>query len=123
MRLLLLVSVFFCLLAPAKDRAWQDAKVVKVDMTETESEDQLYRSSAPSGQAGQPLASGGEKHTKKTWTYTFQAGDKKYAGVAEKKSLEGVKQGDDVKIFSSRGFMYVLMPDGKERKLDAVKPE
>jgi len=110
-------------LAGPKQRNWQDAKVAKVEQTEIEVENQLYRSSAPSGQAGVPLDTGSERRKIKTWTYQFKTADKVLVGTSEKKPLEGVKEGDDVKVVSQRGFLYVLPADGKERKLSSVSSQ
>lgn len=120
-----MAAVLLCLCLPAapKQRNWQDAKVVKVEQSEIEVESQLYRSSAPSGQVGVPLDTGTRKRTVKVWTYRFKTADKVYAGTAEKKPLEGVREGDTVKVASQRGFLYVLPADGKERRLSTFKSE
>jgi hypothetical protein len=125
MRLVSLVSLllFASLIAGAKDRPWQDAKLTKVEVSEMQVQNEQFRSSAPSGQAGVPLSSGGDTRTVKTYTYRFQAEGKNYAGTVDKKPLEGVKEGDTVKVFSQRGFLYVLPPDGKERKLNSIKAD
>jgi len=93
--------------------------VAKVEQSEIELENQIYRSSAPSGQAGVPVDTGTEKRKVKVWTYQFKTADKVYTGTAEKKPLEGVKEGDAVKVVSQR----VLTADGKERRLSTVSSQ
>jgi hypothetical protein len=109
--------------AAAKERPWQDAQVVKVEQSEIQVEQDVFRSSAPSGSVGQPLPTGTETHRKKVFTYQFKTDKGNYTGKIEKKPLEGVEQGGKARIAVQKDVLYVEMPGGKERKLELVKPD
>ncbi len=109
--------------ATAKERPWQDAQVVKVEQSEIQIEQDLFRSSAPSGAVGQPLPTGTETRKKKIFTYQFKTDQGSYTAKVEKKPVEGIEQGAKARIAVQKDVLYVEMPGGKERKLELVKPE
>ena len=112
-----------CVQGAPKQRPWENAEVVKVDETEVQVEQDLYRSSAPIGSVGQPLPTGSETHRKKVYTYEFKTDQHHYQAKVEKKPIEGVQAKDKVRIAVQKDVLYIEMPDGKERKLDLVKPD
>jgi len=121
--LLSLLLVGLTLSATAKQRSWQDAQVLKIEQSEVEIEEDLYRSSAPSGSVGQPLPTGAEKRRKKIYTYEFKTDQHRYVAKVEKKPLEGVQEGGKIQVAAQKDELFVLMPYGKERKLELVKTD
>ena len=109
--------------AGPKQRPWEDAQVVKVEQTEVEVQEDIFRSSAPSGSVGQPLPTGEERRRKKVFTYEFKTDQHRYVAKVEKKPLEGVQEGAKLRIAVQKDVLYVQAPDGKERKLDLVKTD
>ena len=106
----------------AKERSWLSAELVKINETQTESEEELYKSSQPNNTSSAPLASAGtEKHTKKIYTYVFKVADKEYKGRVEKKPIPGLTAGSKLNIVVQRGWLIVQMPDGKEKKMDFLE--
>jgi hypothetical protein len=125
MKPILILLTLLCFSRPAlsKERPWQDAQVVKVEQSEVAVEQDLFRSSAPSGAVGTPLPTGTETHRKKIFTYEFKTDQHRYVATVEKKPIEGVQQGSKVRIFAKKDELFLEMPNGKERRLDLTKTE
>jgi hypothetical protein len=121
--LLGLLLVCICTWAAPKERPWQDAQVVKVEQSEVAVEQDIYRSSAPSGSVGTPLPTGSETHRKKIFTYDFKTDQHHYLAKVEKKPLDGIQEGSKVRIYVQKDVLAIEMPGGKERKLELTKTD
>ena len=97
--------------------------MVKVEQTEIEVEEDIYRSSAPSGSVGQPLPTGAEKRRKKIFNAHPETAPHCYVAKVEKKPVEGVQEGAKIQIAVQKDELYVQVPGRKERKLELVKSE
>lgn len=59
----------------------------------------------------------------KTWTHAVKTGQHLYLGQVGKKPVEGVREGDRIRIAVGRGAIYVLTPGAKEHRLERIKTE
>ena len=108
----------FAIWAGPKRRFWQDAKVVKIGRSVVEAEEMEYTPS-PYSAAGAVGAGVTTRHTK-IWTYAFKTEQQLYVGKVEKKPVEGVREGDLIRVAVYRGMLYLLTPNGKEHKLELL---
>jgi hypothetical protein len=118
------VSLAFCLAASAapKHRSWQDAQLVKIQQSVTETDSPVYSPSIGTGSYPADTTGVERRHTR-IWTYAFKTSKHLYTGKAARKPLKNIKEGDQVRIAVDRRELYVIAPTGKEQKLELLKPE
>ena len=102
-----------------KQRLWQDATVIKIAHSVSEAEEAEYKPSPSTG--GGVVTSGVATRRTKIWTYAVKTDQHLYLGQVEKRPVEGVREGDRIRIAVQRGTLYVLTPDAKEHRLELLK--
>lgn len=116
------LSVLTCvwLYAGPKSRIWQVATVVRIGHSVSETEETEYKS----GQT----ATGAETSNivvrrRKVWIYAFKADHQLYLGRREKRPVEGLNEGDQIRVAVEHAVVYVLTREGKQYKLTLVNSE
>jgi hypothetical protein len=123
MRRVAVLSLLMCIAgwAGPKRRLWQDATVIKIAHSVSEAEEVEYKPSPSTG--GGVVTSDVTTRRTKTWTYTVKTDQHLYLGQVEKRPVEGVREGDRIRIAVQRGNLYVLTPGAKEHRLELLKTE
>lgn len=122
MRMVLVLCLLTCLAvyASPKQLSWQDATVAKIESSTTKTEELEYR---PGPAAGTVQSTGVNTRHTQIWTYAFKTGEQLYLGKVKNKPVQGIREGDRIRIAVHRGVLYVLTQDAKERKLELLKSE
>lgn len=123
MRGVALLSLLMCIPAWAgpKQRFWQDATVVKIAHSVSEAEEAEYKPSPSTG--GGVVTSGVATRRTKIWTYALKTDQLLYLGQVEKRPVEGMREGDKIRIAVQRGTLYVLTQGAKEHRLELLKTD
>jgi hypothetical protein len=117
----LFLFVVFVVWAAPKERLWQDARVASIENSTVESEEASLAHSASEGAF--PPVNGVIKRRTKIWSYALKTEQHMYVAKVTRKPLEGIHEGDRVRIFVKGGDLFLLQPGGKERKLELVHQE
>lgn len=118
----LLLLMCWASIAGAKERKWLDAEVASIKESDVETLEQLYKSPTVNNQPNGPLRDAGvEQRKSKLYTYDFQTADKHFLASVPKKPVEGLAEHAKVKIVVERGWLVVLLPDKKEKRLDFLE--
>lgn len=105
-----------------KPRLWQEAQVVRIESSTLETEEANRALSTGEGGSFPPV-NGIIRRRTRTWTYALRTAGRMYTFKVTRKPLEGIQEGDPVRIFVKSNDLYLLGRGGKERKLELLSKE